>query len=125
TGESSASVLAAVLRDDPVKASSLAPGLPPALQKILEQCLRKDPARRFRHMGDVRLALEEIEPMSGDKRWRAAPWLRRAAIYGALAAMPVLAGWLALNRHKEPEANSMPVPLTSFAGIEKAAAWSP
>ena len=125
TGESAASALAAVLRDDPEKPSSLARGLPPTLEKVIEQCLRKDPARRYRHMGDVRLALEEIEAESVGALGRLSPRLRRAAVYTCLAAAPVMAGWLLLNRRVEPEPNSMPVPLTSFVGSERSAAWSP
>ena len=125
TGDSTPVALAAVLRDEPVRPSTIAPGLPSALEKVIEQCLRKDPTRRYRHIGDVRLALEDIPPVSATGIARVGPWVRRAATYFAIAAMPVLAGWLMLTRRDEPEATSMPAPLTSFAGIERSAAWSP
>ena len=47
SGTSAPAVLAAVLRDEPASPASLVPGLPPVLCKIIEQCLRKDPSRRF------------------------------------------------------------------------------
>ena len=125
SGDTAPLALAAVLRDEPIKPSSLAPAIPQALEKIIEQCLRKDPARRFRHMGDVRLALEEIPPVAGPALSRVAPWLRRAATYVAIAAVPILAGWMMLTRRGEPEPNTMPIPLTSFAGLEGSPAWSP
>jgi len=124
-GKSTASVLAALLRDEPPVIRSLAPGCPPALEKIVEQCLRKDPKRRFQHLGDVRLALEEVTPVwRGIGRGVPASW-RRALLYGALATVPLLAGWLLFSRYSEPEPNSVPIPLTSLPGVETAAAWSP
>ena len=36
-------------------------GAPKELEKLVRRCLRKDPARRTQHMGDVRLALEDLE----------------------------------------------------------------
>ncbi len=46
--------------------------------------------------------------------------------YGAIAGMlaAILAGWILIGRPSEPE-TSMPVPLTSFPGLEQAATWSP
>jgi eukaryotic-like serine/threonine-protein kinase len=124
-GKSAASVLAAVLRDEPPAIASLTPGCPPALQKVVEHCLRKDPKRRFQHIGDVRLALEEVTPAwRGARRSVPVVW-RRALMYGALAIPAMLAGWLLLGRRAEPEPSSTPIPLTSFPGIETAAAWSP
>ena len=36
-------------------------GVPKELEKLVRRCLRKDPARRAQHMGDVRVALEELK----------------------------------------------------------------
>ena len=124
-GKSAAAVMAALLRDDPPPVTSLAPDCPPALERIVGQCLRKDPKRRFQHMGDVRLALEEVTLAGrGMRRGVPAAW-RRALVSGALAALLMLSGWLLFSRSSEPESNSMPIPLTSFPGDETAAAWSP
>ena len=35
--------------------------MPLELEKIITRCLRKDPERRAQHMGDVKLALEELK----------------------------------------------------------------
>ncbi|MBZ5624794.1 MAG: serine/threonine-protein kinase [Acidobacteriia bacterium] len=124
-GKSAASVLAAVLRDEPRGIRSLASGCPPELEKIVEQCLRKDPQRRFQHMGDVRLALEEAGPVSRRAHRRIpVPW-RRSLLYGAMVTLAMLSGWLLFSRHAGTEPSSMPIPLTSSPGRETDAAWSP
>jgi serine/threonine protein kinase/Tfp pilus assembly protein PilF len=56
-GESMASVLTSVLRDDPMPLGSVAP---PGLEPILLRCLRKHAAERFQEMRDVRAALEAL-----------------------------------------------------------------
>ena len=76
-------------------------------------------------MGDVRLALEEVKLVSDQFHWLIPAFWRRALLYGALAGVPLLAGWFALNRSSEMEANSMPLPLTAFQGNATSAAWSP
>jgi serine/threonine-protein kinase len=59
-GDSAAATLAAVLEHDPPPPRELVPGLPPDLEKLIQRCLRKDPAKRYQSMGDVALDLEEI-----------------------------------------------------------------
>ena len=49
--------LAAVVRADP-DWSALPPGLSHGVIRMLRSCLRKDPSRRLRDLGDARLALE-------------------------------------------------------------------
>ena len=39
-------------------------GVPEKLNEVIRRCLRKDPARRFQHMDDVRVALEELKEES-------------------------------------------------------------
>jgi serine/threonine-protein kinase len=67
-GDDTAETLAAVLRADPDWAE-LPAGMPAGLRRLLRRCLQKDARRRWQHMGDVRLELNELEE-SGD---RAAP----------------------------------------------------
>src|SRR5262245_9133685 len=61
TGDSTAQILSAVLRDDPRPFE--APG---ALQQIVRRCLAKDPDRRFQTMADVRRALHHLPPGGRD-----------------------------------------------------------
>ena len=54
--ESTAEVLAAVLRADPDWAAL--PDVPPRILVLLQACLQKDTRKRFAHVQDVRLALD-------------------------------------------------------------------
>ncbi len=63
-GETSMSTISAILRDDPKPVAELAGDVPRDLEKIINRCLRKDPARRFQNMSDVRVALLELKEES-------------------------------------------------------------
>src|SRR5262249_36761334 len=56
TGESQISTLSAILQQEPKPLE----GVPADLDKIIRRCLRKDAARRFQHMDDLKVALEEL-----------------------------------------------------------------
>jgi eukaryotic-like serine/threonine-protein kinase len=60
-GDSSTEAIAAVLRDQPKPPGELAPDLPRDLERIIQRCLRKEPARRFQHMADVKVELQEVK----------------------------------------------------------------
>jgi TolB-like protein/predicted Ser/Thr protein kinase len=55
TGDSTAQILSAVLRDDPGPFEA-----PTALRQIVRRCLAKDPDHRFQTMADVRHALQQL-----------------------------------------------------------------
>jgi len=59
-GTSKMSTLSAILHEEPKPASQIARGIPPDLDKLISRCLRKDPAKRFQHMDDVKVALDEL-----------------------------------------------------------------
>jgi TolB-like protein/predicted Ser/Thr protein kinase len=61
TGDSTAQILSAVLRDDPDPFEA-----PAALQQIVRRCLAKDPDRRFQTMADVRRALQHLTGAQAD-----------------------------------------------------------
>src|SRR5687767_9481087 len=58
-GETVSDTLAAVLRED-VPWSALPANTPPALRRVLERTLQKDPKRRLRDIGDARLEIEDV-----------------------------------------------------------------
>ncbi len=60
-GTSTADTISAVLRAQPKPPTALVPRVPTDLEKVILRCLRKDPERRFQHMGDVKVALQEIK----------------------------------------------------------------
>jgi pimeloyl-ACP methyl ester carboxylesterase/transposase len=68
-GEGVSDVLAAVLRDEP-DWQALPDDTPPAVARLLRRCLRRDLAKRLRHIGDARLELEEAfdEPEISESR---------------------------------------------------------
>jgi hypothetical protein len=59
-GESAADTMIAILREDPAPLSLVAPEAPPGLQRIVERCLEKLPAARFRSAADLAFALESL-----------------------------------------------------------------
>ena len=63
-GETKASTIAAILREEPKPLSQVVEGLPREVERIVKRCLRKDPAHRFQHMDDLKVALEELKEES-------------------------------------------------------------
>jgi eukaryotic-like serine/threonine-protein kinase len=59
-GDSTATTLAAILHQEPKPVSELVKSVPRELERIVAQCLRKDPARRFQHLDDVKVLLDQL-----------------------------------------------------------------
>jgi serine/threonine-protein kinase len=59
-GDSPATVISAILRDTPPAVSTRQPLVPRALDRLIDQCLAKDPEERWQSIGDVRRMLEAI-----------------------------------------------------------------
>jgi eukaryotic-like serine/threonine-protein kinase len=59
-GASQASLIGAIMNTEPAPMTSLAPMSPPALERVVKQCLAKDPDERWQSAGDVRRELEWI-----------------------------------------------------------------
>src|SRR5574340_268865 len=55
-GDTSVSTLAAVINREP---APLGESVPREVERVITRCLRKDPGRRFFHMQDLKVALEE------------------------------------------------------------------
>jgi len=60
-GRSKISTLAAILQSDPKPAAQLQSGLPRELQKIIQRCLRKDPAWRYQSAADLKISLYDLQ----------------------------------------------------------------
>jgi serine/threonine protein kinase/Tol biopolymer transport system component len=71
-GDSSASVISAILRDTPPPVDLERKDLPPQLVRILGRCLEKDPERRPQSAAEVRAGLAELQLKLG----RVTPWKR-------------------------------------------------
>ncbi len=59
-GKTQASLMAAILRDEPREIGASAVSSPPALDRLVRQCMRKDPEERIQSAHDVALQLEGI-----------------------------------------------------------------
>ncbi len=131
---SQASVIGAILKDDPPPISSLQPTAPPALDRIVKKCLAKEPEKRWQAASDVCDELKWIAEGGSDStpalaiapkgildRWR------EGALWGAafllLAAVTGIVLW---NRKSSSPTNSSAVsriaitlpPSQPLAGVE-------
>jgi eukaryotic-like serine/threonine-protein kinase len=126
-GASPIETLTQVMRDQPTPPSELAPDVPAHLERLILRCLRKEPGRRWQHMADVRLELQEIrdapEGTGGAARSRGmarlTPWLVGA---GALALAATW--WWASARDDVGPAPRL-LPLTAMRGVEASPSFSP
>jgi serine/threonine protein kinase/Tol biopolymer transport system component len=89
-GKTLTGVMAAILEGDPIAPSQVQPMSPPNLDRLVKQCLAKDPDERMQSAHDVRLQLEGIGEAaaaerlgSGKKGWRTALWAVAALCLGA------------------------------------------
>ena len=67
-GESRISTLAAILHQEPKPFREVLPEAPREVERIVAQCMQKDPRRRFQHMEDVRILLEALKEDSQSGR---------------------------------------------------------
>ena len=87
TGDSTASVLAAILKDTPAPVNELKPALPRDLGRLIRRCLAKDPERRYQSALDLRNELDEMARESASPpaiRWSLR---RKVALSAAVAAL--------------------------------------
>ena len=56
-GDTPASIIGAILKDEPPPLSSRQPLTPPMLDRVVARCLEKDPDSRWRSAADLRLVL--------------------------------------------------------------------
>jgi len=59
-GKTKASVIAAILSSEPPSLSIVQPLAPPALERVIKQCLAKDPDERWQNAGDIARELKWI-----------------------------------------------------------------
>jgi len=132
-GRSKISTLAAVLQGDPKPAAAIRAGLPLELEKIIERCLRKDPARRYQSAADLKIDLgdlqREIESGVLAASATAAPpgrsWHWIAALAIGLAVGAAGAWWLESRSAPRAAVWGLVSPLTTYSGLEYEPALSP
>jgi serine/threonine protein kinase len=134
-GDSKLSTLSAILRENPQPPSQVVPDVPRELDRIITRCLRKDPARRFQAMPDLKVALEELKEETGSGTAEmavakvAAPSLTREIQAGARNPGGRSAGSGRRVMVLPPSASKpLPprsVPLTTYAGSQGHPSFSP
>jgi serine/threonine protein kinase/Tol biopolymer transport system component len=67
-GKSQASIMAAILKEDPPPMSSLQPLTPPTLERVVRKCLAKEPEKRWQTASDLRDNLQWIADESSSPR---------------------------------------------------------
>jgi hypothetical protein len=129
-GDTAATKLAAVLRDDPEPLESRATEAPKRLLRLVFLCLRKNPEERYQSITDVKFALEELkEDLEGGQADAAQPVhvrLRRRVMVGAALAAG-LAGllYIALQLRRNEQPPITLTPLTMYDGFADSPALSP
>ena len=132
-GKTAADTMSAILKEEPAELSASGRSLPPALGRIVNRCLEKDPAERFQSARDLAFNLELLSreqtgsgvavtlPARKGRRWL-------TAVLGGLAVLGAAAlGFLARGLKPRAE-NSSPAEvrrLTDFVGMEEFPAVSP
>lgn len=107
---SQASLMSAILRDDPPAPSTLAAGIPPALDHVVKRCLAKDPEERWASAHDLLIELAWIreggsagattQPTAIAPRPRRTDRLAWGLVAVLLATAAVMAAWIG----RRPEA---------------------
>jgi eukaryotic-like serine/threonine-protein kinase len=72
-GDTKASTIAAVLKEEPTPPSQIVEGLPREVERIVRRCLRKDPEQRFQTMADLKVLVLYRERSGGEdfgESWR-------------------------------------------------------
>jgi serine/threonine protein kinase len=89
--DSAAGLLAAILHSDPPRLAAAAPDAPPALRRLVDACLERDPALRWHSARDAATALDWVDDAVEARLAPAPRSLRRvAACLAAGAAASVL-----------------------------------
>ena len=111
-GETAADTMSAILSKEPPELSETSTNFSPAILKIVEHCLEKNPAQRFQSMHDVAFYLETLSGVSTSaavttpvvksaekKKWKTTlPWT-------IAALMAIVAGiaWLSASKKTQSE----------------------
>ncbi len=130
--DSRVATLAKILDEDPVPPSRIVP-VAAEIERAIMRCLRKDPARRYQTMADLKVALEDLLADSdagtlAPTRPAGAP-ARRAWLGAALGGVVLVAAAAAVawrsGRTPSPVPALTAVPLASLPGVTRSPSFSP
>jgi serine/threonine protein kinase len=112
--------VAAILNEEPKPLPAIVPS---ELAKLILRCLRKDPARRYQTMADLKVALEDLREESRGARTAS----RSLAVITASIVLVLIAAllvWQPWRRKQEPEPLRA-VAVTTLPGVESYPSLSP
>ena len=95
--QSAAETMSAILREDPPELSSTNQSVSPALERLVNHCLEKNPESRFHSARDIAFALETLSGSNGSSAQTmtlpataARRWTRRELILASVAALAII-----------------------------------
>lgn len=132
-GETNIDKLSAILRQEPRSVRELNAALPTELERVIVRCLRKDPSRRFQHMEDLKVALDELREESDSGKLPALAAARPSRtgiarlvlITAAVVALAAGAWWWSKRRPGGSLAEPVLTRLTSDSGLTAEPSLSP
>jgi serine/threonine protein kinase/Tol biopolymer transport system component len=130
-GDSKLSTLSAILHREPKPVCEIIVSLPPEVEHLVRRCLRKDPARRFQHIDDVKVALLDIKEDSDSGAVRPVPVGRRrraplmVLIAGTVVVVSAATAWELRSHHPVEAPPPHVVPLTALEGPRWHPTFSP
>jgi eukaryotic-like serine/threonine-protein kinase len=127
---SAADTVSAILKEDPAPLSGPDLTVPPALERVVQRCLEKEPAERFQSARDLAFALEALSlgatgPASAPVAVTPAPKWRTNAAGAAVAA---IAGAFVLGQVLAPSEPAVPPTITRLTferGVIRTARFAP
>jgi len=125
-GDTSVSILSAILRDEPIPITRLRPGTSRELERIIAACLVKDPARRLQSAADLRAKLAGLVIAPVARGWRLGDRAPAAAVI--LLLVLAAAYWMPASPFRARQVG-LPPPtfarITDDRGIESWPSLSP
>ena len=125
SGDTQMAVLAAVINQEP---HPLEQKVPIDLAKLILRCLRKDPARRYQTMSDLRVALEDLREERGSVRQAQKSVLRPWMWLVPISIVALILVGLFVWRPWQPTATAEPLragALTTLPGVERSPSLNP
>ena len=121
-GKSQIKIAWAILEDHPAALSSVRPGAPAELERVITACLHKDPGERFQCAQDVKLQLVWLRQTSKEAKSKSAEtaipamriWAVAATLLFLLAAAAASLLWLRTPEPASVEAYILPPEKASF-----------
>jgi Tol biopolymer transport system component len=133
-GDSTASIIAAILKQEPEPIAQLEPSTPPALERVIRRCLAKNPEERWRSASELKDELRAIHTRDSTnaedtsrERGRviriAWPSLIGAIVLALGSSAYLIYRWI--DRPAVVPRLTSPVQLTYATGVEDHPSWSP